>query len=289
MDIEMVSSDIYFRRSLASLSLSNYKSATESIDLAIENTSNKNYYMFQKIKILFVAKNFDQCANYILKNFKALYFHSSLHVFSKILYYYQVSSGSFDSSLEVLLIKNDIPAILAQEYTSFIDNQDINLLEKIVYYKEAEDCLTCIDYCNLLLKEDRFNMTVHLIKARCYCLLGEKDLGIEAYEAAINLDSSAHSIYNELGTAMISYKQYPKAISCFQKALDLDSSNIEYRSQLAEGYYLWKKYDSALINFKKVLKKKPQCIETLLRTANTYEQIHKPKKAKKYYKRVLGN
>ncbi len=288
MCIEAINSDIHFRNSLEFLRLSNYQSAMESIDLAITSNSNKDFYMFQKIKILFVAQMFSECSDYIKHNLKVLYDQSSLYIFSQILYYYQSSSNCSSSTLEDLLLTNNIPSILAHEFPVFIDHPDINLLEKIVCTKEAYEYLTCIDYCDLLLDKDTSNLTTLLIKAKCHCLLGNHDLGVSTYEQAISLAPNTPSIYEELGSIFLCLKDYSKAISCFQRALDLDSSNTSLLTQLAESFYLWKKYDSALTFFKKVLSINPHCNETLLRIAATYEQTNRPKKAKKYYKKVLS-
>lgn len=287
--MEEISSTIHFKKSLEFLRLSNYQSAIESIGAAINNSTDKNFYMFQKIKILFVGQLFSECSDYIELNLIDLYKQSSLYIFSQVLYYYQTTSGCSTSDLEYLLLTNNIPSILANEYQIFINNPTLNLLEKIIFAEEANDYSLCVNYCDLLLKKDPTNITTCLIKAKCHCLLKDYDLGISTYKKAISLEPNVPSIYNELGNVMLGLNYYPEAISCFQDALDLDPSNSYFRTQLAEGFYLWKKYDSALINFKKVLAKKPGCPEVLLRIASTYEEIHKPRKAKRYYKKVINN
>ena len=249
MCIEEINSDVHFHNSLEFLRLSNYQSAMESIDLAITSNSYKNFYMFQKIKILFVAQMFSQCSDYITENLKSLYNHSSLYIFSQILYYYHASSGCSISALEDLLLTNNIPSILAHEFPSFIDHPDTNLLEKIIYSKESDEYLTCIDYCDLLLNKDTSNLTAHLIKAKCHCLLGNHDLGISAYNDAVTLAPNVSSIYAELGTVFLSLNDYPKAITNFQKALDLDSSNIDLVTQLAESYADYLKVADACAGF----------------------------------------
>ena len=287
MPIKELNSDAHFHNSLEFLRLSNYNLAMESIDLAINNDHYKSFYMFQKIKILFVAQMFTQCSEYIGANLKNLYENSSLYIFSQILHYYQRSSDCPVTDIEDLLLKNSIPSILANKFRTFIDNPYFDLLDNIIHSKEAHDYVTCIDYCDLLLNIDSKNLTSHLIKAKCHCLLGEYDLGISAYKQAIILEPNTVSIYDELGVIMLDLTNYPEAISCFQNALKLDSSNKYLVDQLAESFYLWKKYDSALKYFKKSLSLDPNCNETLLRIASTYEEINKPKKAKKYYKKVL--
>ena len=288
MSIEEINSDTHFRKSLEFLRLSNYELALESIDLAITSSRSKDFYMFQKVKILFVAQMFAQCSAYITQNLSILYKQSPLYIFSQLLYYYQTSSGCLTSDLEDLLLTNSIPTILAKEYPVLISNPGTDLVEKILLSKEAQDYITCIDYCDLFLNKDTSNITVYLIKAKCHCLLGEHELGIPTYEKAIDLEPNVPAIYSELGNIMLEIENYPRAISYFQRALEVDPLNPNFSNQLAESFYLWKKYDSALINFKKSLTKNPGCPETLLRIANIYDQTNKPKKAKKYYKRVLN-
>lgn len=279
--------DLYFQASLIYLRLSYYQLAIESIDLAILNSGDNNFYVFQKIKILFVAKMFTECTNYIEDNIITLYTNSSLYIFSQILHYYQTSSGGSISSLKNLLIINHIPSVLADELNAFINTPNINLLENIINAQETGDYTRCIDYCVLLLGKDASNITVYLIKARCYCLLDQHDLGIATYREAITLQPNVASIYSELGNVMLDLKYYSKAIHYFQRALDLDAASPKLLVQLGEGYFLWKKYDSALIHFKKALVKTPGCNETLLDIANTYDQMNQPKKARKYYTKVL--
>lgn len=288
MSIEEINPGVHFHKSLEFLRLSNYDAALESINLAIASNNSKMFYMFQKVKILFVAQMFTQCSDYITQNLKTLYKDSPVYIFSQILYYYTTASTCLISELEDLLLANNIPTILAKEYPTFITIPHVDLLKKILSSKDANDDITCIDYCDLFLNKDTTNVTVYLIKARCHCLLGEEHLTIATYEKAINLALDLPSIYNELGAAMLTFENYPRAISCFEHALELDPSNNLFTAQLAESFFLWKKYDSALINFKKVLIQNPRCSETLLRIANIYEQMNKFKKAKRYYKKVLN-
>lgn len=288
MSIVEINPDTHFHKALEFLRLSNYQSALESINLAIICSLSKDFYMFQKVKILFVAQMFPQCSDYIAEHLKTLYQNSPLYIFSQILYYYQCSSNCSTLVLEDLLATNNIPSVLAHEFPFFINHPDINLLEKIISTKESNDYSTCIDYCDLLLNNDPSDLTVQLIKAKCHTLLGDYDLGISTYNHAITLSPNTPSIYSELGTVFLSLKEYPRAISYFEKALDLAPSNISLVNQLAESFYLWKKYDSALIYFKKILSVNPHCHETLLRIAATYEYTNRPKKAKKYYKKVLA-
>lgn len=278
----------YFNKSLESLNLLNFEAAINFIDLAITNAVKKDFYMLQKTKILFVANLLLKCSDYILENILYFYQHSPLHIFSQILYYYQTSSGCSTLSLQELLTQNNIPSILANEYSSFIDNPNVDLLEKAIYAKENNSYLTCIHYCDLLLKQDPSNISIYLMKAKCQHLLGEHNIAIDTYKEILSLQPNLVPIYHDLGIIMMELKRYPEAISCFQQATVLDPSKVDYITQLAEAFYQWRKYDSALTNFKKALAKKPSCSEILLRIADTYNQTNKPKKAKKYYKKVLN-
>ncbi len=287
MSIKQINSDVHFCQSLEYLRLSNYQAAIESIDLAIAKDNDKDFYMFQKIKILFVAQMFSQCSDYISDNLLMLYQRSPLHIFAQVLYYYQTSSHCSVSIIEDVLLINSIPSILAHEYSFFINNPDIDLAENILQAKESDEYITCLDYCDLLLRKDRCNLTALLTKAQCHCLLGENDLGISTYDQAITVHPDVSSTYAQLGTVMLEQKNYSTAIHYLEHALDLDPSSNLVTAELAEAYYLWKKYDSALITFKKVLSYNPCSHTALLRVANIYEQINKPRRAKKYYKKVL--
>ena len=285
MILREIDSDTYFQESLASLRLSKYDEAVKSIDLAILNSSNKNFYMFQKAKILFVARMFAKCSHYIEDNLISFYDNSSRYIFSQILYYYQAATDCPISHLSHLLVTHDIPSILAHIYKEFINNPKINLLEIIIYSQEAGDYPSCIDYCELLLSKDPSNTTAHLIMARCYCLLGQYDAGITTYRNIIRLHPDVPSIYIELGKVMAGLKHYREATHYFEKALDIDPSNPELMTQLGDGYLLRRKYDRALASFKQALSKKPDCPETLLRIASTYDRTDRPRRAKKYYNR----
>lgn len=288
MSIEEINPSVHFHESLESLRLSNYDAALESINLAIRSNHSKIFYMFQKIKILFVAQMFTQCTDYITYHLKTLYKESPLSIFSQILSYYKTASTCSICELEDLLLANNIPIILAKQYPAFIANPNLDLLARILLSKNAKDYVTCIDYCDLFLNKDTSNTTVYLTKARCHHLLGEEDSAIVTYEKVIDLIPNTSSLFNEIGNAMLDFKNYPRAIACFEQAVKFDPFNISFTSQLAESFYLWKKYDSALVNFKKVLSQNPHCSETLLRIADIYEQMNRSKKAKKYYKKVLN-
>lgn len=277
--------NIYFKKSLISLQISNYNSAINYIDKAIATSKNKSFYRFQKIKILYVAKMYDECAKYIESQLMDLYKNSSLHIFCQIIRYFKESTNCSTSDLENLLKKNNIPLVLASDFKLFIKKANLNLFQHVLYLNESNDYSKCIGYCDLVLDKDHFNITCYLIKARCYCLLDCYDLAISTYEKVLILESDTASIYNEFATVLMNLKQYPKAIAVFESALKLEPSNSHLINQLAECYYLWKKYDSALIYFKKSLRKNPRCTETLLRIASLYEETNSPKKAKRYYKK----
>jgi len=282
---DFINENMYFKNSLKFLQASNYNTAIKYIDKAINTSENKSFYKFQKIKILYVAKMYDECSNYIESQLTDLYKNSSLHIFCQIVHYFKESTNCSANDLEILLNKNGIPFVLASDFNLFIKKANLNLLQQVVYLKENNDYSRCIGYCDLVLDKDHFNITCYLIKARCYYLLEYYDLAISTYEKVLIIEPDTSSIYNEFATILMDLKQYPKAITALESALELEPSDYYLINQLAECYYLWKKYDSALIYFKKNLRKNPNCTETLLRIANLYEETNKPKKAKKYYKK----
>lgn len=287
MNLKESNPDLYFQDSLDSLRISDYEAAIESINLALTSSNNKSYYMFQKIKILFLAKRFINCANYIENHLVRLYESGSLYIFAQILHYYQSSLNCPSSYLKNLLIINNIPSILADDLEIFLNNPKLDLLDIISSSEEDGDYEICIDYCILLLSKEPHHITAYLTKARCHYLIGQEEFCISTYRQAIDLKPDVPFIYSELGNVMIDLKRYPEAIHYFQKAHELDPSKAEFMTQLAEAYFSWRKYDSALMNFKKALPKTADSGEILLRIADTYEQINKPKKAKKYYNKVL--
>lgn len=277
----------YFNMSLESLHLFDFEGAIHLIDLAITHATKKEFYMFQKVKILFVACLYPKCSYYIEENLTYFYKYCSLNIFSQILYYYQQSCGGSADSLNQLLIQKSIPSILAHKYVAIINKEDVNFLEEATHAMDQNDYATCINYCNLLLKQNAPPISVYLMKAKSHQILGQYDLAIKTYKKALILQANLASIYYNLSLIMIALKQYAKAISYSQQALRIEPSNVVYRSLLAEGFYKWRKYDSALIYFKKVIGQNPNCTEAYLRIADIYNITQKPKKARRYYKKIL--
>lgn len=243
----------YFNMSMESLRLLNFKEAISFIDLAITDTSNKEFYMFQKVKILFITGSLFKCSRYIEKNLVYFYENCSLHIFSQILHYYKQASKKSTDSLYNLLNKKNIPFTLADHYISFFCQEDIELLEKARDAIDQCDYLRCISYCSLMVKQGSQLDTAYYLKGKSYHML----------------------------------KKHTKAIACFQNALQIEPSNTIYRNLLAEAFYKWRKYDSALINFKKVISQDPLYTEAYLRIADIYHLSNNPRKAKQYYKKVL--
>jgi len=277
----------YFYMSLKALRLLNFEEAINFIDLTIADSAEKEFYMFQKAKILFIANLLPKCALYIEENMVSLYKHCSLYIFSQVLYYYQQSSNCSTSSLQLLLIEKGIPSILADEYVSIFNKEDMDYLEKATKAMEVSDYTTCISYCNLIFKEGTPPISAYLLTGKCHQILGDYDLATVIYKKALKLKPNLTIIYYNLGGIMMECKQYPKAIVHFQLALSLEPKNLAYRSILAETFFKWKKYDSALAHFKKIIVQDPHCMEALLRIADIYTITNFPRKAKKYYKRVL--
>ena len=277
----------YFYRSLKSLRLLNFEEAINFIDLAIADSSKKEFYMFQKAKILFVANLLPQCSLYIEESISFFYNHCSLYIFAQILYYYQQSSKGSTTSLCYLLTELGIPSILADEYIAIFNKEDMDYLKKATHAMEQSDYTTCLNYCKLILKEGNPSVSTYLLIGRCHELLGEYDLATQVYQEALISDPSLDSVYHRLGVMMMEHNQHPKAIVNLQHATRLKPQNLVYRSLLAEAFFKWKKYDSALSHFKKVLIQDPGCIESLLRIADIYTITNLPRKAKRYYKKVL--
>lgn len=277
----------YFNLSLEALHSSDFEGALDLIELAITHAIKKEFYMFQKIKILFTACLYPKCSYYIEENLIYFYKFCSLNIFSQILYYYQQSCEGCTASLEQLLIQKKIPAILAHKYIAIFNNEDIDLLGKANDSMEKSDYATCLDCCDLLLKQNISSISIYLMKAKSHQILDQNDLAVKTYKKALTLEPNLASAYHNLAVIMISRSQYAKAISYSQQALRIEPSNFMYRSLLAEGFYKWKKYDSALIYFKKVIIQNPNCTEAYLRIADIYNITRKPKKAKRYYKKVL--
>lgn len=277
----------YFYRSLESLRILHFEEAIDFIDLAIAHSPKKEFYMFQKAKILFVANLLPQCALYIEKNISLFYNYCPLYIFSQILYYYQQSSTDSTTALYHLLTEKGIPSILADEYLAILNKEEIDYFKKATNAMERSDYAICINYCNLIFKEGNPPVSAYLLKGKCHQILGEYDLAIMVYEKALILDPSLDSIYHTLGVMMMEGKQYPKAILYFQSAIHLEPKNRVYLSLLAEAFFKWKKYDSALACFKRVIIQDPRCVEALLRIADVYTIVNLPRKAKRYYKKVL--
>jgi len=276
-----------FNMSLKSLDLCNFVEAINLIDLAITYAAKKEFYMYQKVKILYVACLYSKCSYYIEENLTCFYKYCSLNIFSQVLHYYQQSCQASTDSLKQLLIQKDIPSVLADKYVAILNKKDVGFLEKATDAMDQSDYATCIDYCNLLLKQNAPPIPAYLMKAKSHQILEQYNLAIKAYKKALILQPNLASIYYNLALIMMALKQYAKAISYSQQALRIEPFNLVYRNLLAEGFYKWRKYDSALLYFKKVIGLNPNCREAYLRIADIYHLTQKPKKARKYYKKLL--
>jgi len=277
----------YFNMSLKSLRLFDFENAIDLIDLAIIHSTKKDFYMFQKVKILFIACLYPKCSCYIKENLTYFYEHCSLKIFTQILYYYQQSCGGATDPLDQLLAQKGIPPILTHKYITNHNKNDVAFLKKATDAMEKNDYATCINFCNLLLKQNVPSISIYLMKGKSHQMLGQYDLSIKTYKNALLLQPDSAPIYHNLGVIMIALKQYAKAISYSQRALRIEPANVVYRNLLAESFYKWRKYDSALIHFKKVIIQNPNCTEAYLRIADIYNLIQKPRKAKRYYKKTL--
>lgn len=277
----------YFYLSLKALRLLKFEEAVNLIDLAIIDSPKKEFYMFQKSKILFVASLFPKCARYIEQNIVFFYKHCSLGIFSQILYYYEQSSKVCPTSLSHLLSAKGIPFVLADEYIAIYNKAEVNFLEKATDAMSHNNYAKCISYCDLIFKEGRPPVSAYLLKGEAHQILGEYDLAARSYKKAQTLDPHLISTYHNLGLMAMELKSYAKGILYFQQALNLEPANLECHSLLAEAFYKWKKYDSALFHLKKITTQKPGCFETHLRIANIYTMTNRSRKAKKHYKKAL--
>ena len=281
-----VDSSKYFYTSVELFETFDCEGAISFIDLAINTSTKKEFYMFQKVKMLFALQMYSRCAVYIEDYLLFFYSNCSLYIFSKILHYYHISTDCSTYLLRKLLSDQNIPTVIAIEYESISNKGHSDFFKKALLAKSNNDFLTCISYCDLLLREHNDDPSIYITKGECHHLLGEHDLALLMYQKAILIAPNNDLIHHDLGIIMMALERYPEAIASFNEATDLVPSNIKYKINLGEAFYRWKKYDSALKCFKEVIHKTPTHIDSYLRIAEIYIQINQTKKAKKYYKKA---
>lgn len=279
-----VSPHYYFKKSLVLIQQGKVLDALQHIDCAIVFSSHSPFYIYQKIKFLFETDDFITCSDYILEKVHFLHKHASLYIVCKIIHYYELMNHTSVEHLKEILAEKEVPYCLASEYKNILNCQVSNLFYFAQEAASQDDFLLCIDYCNLMIKQNKLTWEMLYLAAYSYHMAGSVHKACEYYKKCIMMNSKNDKVYNDLGLALMELCLYNEALECLNKARDLSPENIDYLSHIAECYYALRAYSLSQETYEEIIRIHPSYLQIYFNLSHICKKQNKNFLSKKYMK-----
>lgn len=279
-----VSPKYYFKQALRFMQEESVLDTIQHIDCAIIFSSHSSFYIYQKIKLLFQLNELDRCSQYILEQFHFLYQHASLYIVCRVIDYYQKINRLSSDHLKKLLTDKHIPCCLADEYQNILISKDSNLFYYATKASTQDDLLLCIDYCTLMIKQNKSRFEPLYLAAKSYHMLGHLHKACEYYKKCILVNPKYDRAYNDLGLALMELGEFGNALEALNKAKELHVNYVDYLSHIAECYYGLKKYDLAQEILESIITLYPSELQVYFNLSYVCKKLNKKHLSKKYMK-----
>lgn len=274
----------YFQDSLNHLEHNEPEECIGAIDIAISLSPQKAFYIYQKIKMLYVLKLYDPCASMIVSNIRLLYTYCSLFTFSEVLCYYANASKCSETDLSSILLSNNIPRSLANEYIFILKNPRYDFTGKAFEAKANNEYAICCEYCELALKQEDNDLSLLLLKANCHTTLGQTMEAIRTYKTILSLDSKHEESLNSLTELFMKENLFEEAFPHAEELTQLFSDNMAYLERKGILLLNLRKYNDAIPVFEQLIQLIPNHKEAHLKLASIYKHLKQPKLTKHYLK-----
>jgi tetratricopeptide (TPR) repeat protein len=274
----------YFKKSLVLIEQGKDLDAIQHIDCAIVFSSHSPFYIYQKIKLLFKLKHFITCSDYILEQVYFLHNHASLFIVCRIIHYYQLINNLSLDELKKTLGSKEVPSCLADEYQNILDFKASNLFSYAQKAAEQDNFSLCIDYCHLIIKQNKSTWETYYLIAYSYHMLSNLHKACTYYKKCLMLNPNHSIAYNDLALALMELSEFHEAIEYLNKARELQPENIDYLSHIAECYYSLRSYALAQETYESIAKIYPSRIQTYFNLSHICKRQNKKFLSKKYMK-----
>ena len=277
-------SENYFKDSLKHLHNNEPEECIGTIDIAISLSPQKAFYIYQKIKMLYALKLYDTCISMIVSNIRLLYTYCSLFTFSEVLSYYVSASECSESDLSSILLSNNIPRSLANEYTLILKNPRYDFTGKAFDAKANSEYAICCEYCQLALKQENNDLSLLLLKAECHTALGQPLEAIRTYKIILLLDGEHILSLTNLSQLFMKQSLFEESLFFAEKLTELSPDNIEYLDLKGSNFLYLRKCDEAIKVFEKIIELSPDYKKAYISLSEIYKHLKQSKLSKHYLK-----
>ncbi|GIV98479.1 MAG: hypothetical protein KatS3mg057_3136 [Herpetosiphonaceae bacterium] len=137
------------------------------------------------------------------------------------------------------------------------------------------DSQAAIDAYNKAIETDIYGDILPLAYVELgneYVITGEYDRAIDAYSAAINLNSSDSNAYAGLGHAYLQQGSYDQAIATLNSAIELNPEDVDAYNRLGLAYAYTHQYDRAIAAFQQAIALAPADPVLYFNLGRTYHE-----------------
>lgn len=259
----------YFKQALVHIKNGKVQEGIDLLDMCIFLSNYSPFYIYQKVKLLFNSKRYQECSDYIIANLSFLYNRCSLYIICRLIHYYEQIHSSANS-LSELLTAQHLPSILTIEYKNILFHHTSHfhhLAECALIQDKLE---TCLDYCNLMIKLNRLTPSILYMKAQAHHLLRELFEARNTYLHCIALDEQFEPAYSNLSFVLMEQGAYREAISYLEHIYTLFPYKNCYLSYQAECFIVLKAYSKAIKCLKQLICSQPFYVQAYFDLAHIY-------------------
>ncbi|MCC5804670.1 Ig-like domain-containing protein [Rossellomorea vietnamensis] len=246
---EVVDKDpnLYVQRAEDYLKKSRFSDALDEMDKAISYSSNnKNFYIFEKVKIFEAIGVSPTCVPFIKSHLSSLYFYLSLADFYRVLILLEKNLQKGSQDVVQILSSNNIPVVLTELYRIHHNTSREFFLECAEEYRKkkifsfAHECIEVI--------HDKYGEGVDscLLNARITKDQGDLKEALKYYVRTSNLSGATVEVYLEIVELQLFLKQEHDAMRWIDAGLKKFPSHIEFLHQKVEILYRKNSHDECL-------------------------------------------
>jgi tetratricopeptide (TPR) repeat protein len=235
--------NLYVERAEDFLKKGNFRKAVEEINLAVNYAqSNKEEYLYQKVKILDAVKHTNECTATIRANVKRFYDNFSLNKFEEILRYYERAAGTGKNAVKMLLQVNKVPVVLAETYQEIKSKDREYFLSRANSYYLKGSCDIALEFCDFTVKRFHGGTDVYILMADAFFELRKYEDAITYYDKVISSDYSDIRAYTNIVKILGSLNRYEQALEYCEKAVSRNPQKPELMVMKAEVFFKLRRF-----------------------------------------------
>jgi len=226
--------EYFLTRANQELSKINITDAIKAIDITLSycDFNDMYYVLYDKVKMLYYARRFQECNQLIKEHLVIFYNQLNFFQFRNILDFLIKSEKYSEADVKSLLISKNIPWIFLNEMGSH-ELSYYYLKRKADEYVQSENYEFTLQYCALCIRVDPKQSPAFILRGYCYDELKKYNDAILCYDRAIRDFPEITDSYNARGLVKAKISNFENALSDFEEASRLDPEIGSYLNNKA--------------------------------------------------------